>query len=80
MKKRNVKSLRLNKKKIADFNPIMGGRPPKSHFNQECEGPVVQSDASCFIESNCIGCTVHDTVNCQANTDATVCNWGSCNC
>ncbi len=81
MKKRNIKSLRLNKKKIADFksNPIIGGLPPKSHFAQDCREPDEVS-GSCFIESNCIGCHAHDTVNCQANSDPTVCNWSSCNC
>ncbi len=81
MKKLNIKSLRLNKKKIADFksNPIIGGLPPKSHFAQDCREPDEVS-GSCFIESNCIGCHVHDTVNCQANSDPTVCNWSSCNC
>ncbi|WP_046757754.1 hypothetical protein [Kordia jejudonensis] len=81
MKKRNLKSLQLNKNKIADFtsNPIIGGLPPRSHFAQDCKEPDEVSN-SCAIESNCLGCTVHDTVNCQANTDASVCNWGSCSC
>lgn len=57
MKKQNLKSLKLNKKKISNFKPVMGGRPPKSHFRRECEEPVEVS-ISCFIESNCIGCSI----------------------
>jgi len=65
MKKRNVKSLKLSKQKIADFKPILGGRPTKSFYARECNEPEPQSRVSCFIESNCIGCThtTKDTYN-----------------
>jgi hypothetical protein len=65
MKKRNVKTLKLSKQKIVDFKSIKGGRPEKSFYPRECGDPEPQSDVSCFIESNCIGCTVNtkDTYN-----------------
>ena len=59
--KKQLKKLSLSKKVVANFEDIHGGRPPKSHYKKECEGPEPVS-ASCFIESNCIGCTV-DTVS-----------------
>ncbi|WP_156169094.1 hypothetical protein [Kordia jejudonensis] len=31
MKKRNLKSLRLNKESISNITAILGGRPPKTH-------------------------------------------------
>ncbi|MEM6721650.1 MAG: hypothetical protein AAF611_20145 [Bacteroidota bacterium] len=58
MKKQKIKSLKLSKQKVANFKPILGGRPPKSFFQRECKEPDPISDISCFIESNCVGCTV----------------------
>jgi len=58
MKKQNLKNLKLSKQRVANFKPILGGRPPISFFPRECMGPDPISDISCFIESNCIGCTV----------------------
>jgi len=65
MKKQKIKSLKLSKQKIADFKPILGGLPPKSFFQRDCQDPEPISRVSCFIESNCLGCTVttKDTYN-----------------
>ncbi|MFK7747523.1 MAG: hypothetical protein AB8B65_03980 [Kordia sp.] len=59
MKKRTINYLSLNKRSISNFNTIVGGEPPKSFFKHHCDLPPANSDnPSCFIESNCIGCTV----------------------
>ena len=64
MKKKRIKLLTLNKKSISNLINLTGGRPPKTFYNTEgC--PIEEVSISCFIESNCIGCTVttHDTYN-----------------
>jgi len=64
MKKKSIKTLELNKKSISSFKNLSGGRPPTTFYVTEtC--PVEEVSISCFIESNCIGCTVttHDTYN-----------------
>ena len=65
MKRKQLKALKLNKKSISNFNNLNGGRPPKSFYYSECDCDVQEVSISCFIESNCIGCTVttHDTYN-----------------
>lgn len=58
MKKKNVNTLRLNKKSISNFyqNQIVGAAPnTKTYCNCQEPEPVRTSR---FIESNCIGCTI----------------------
>jgi len=59
MKKKNVNTLRLNKKSISNFhqNQIVGAAPnTRTYCNCQAEPEPVK--ASRFIESNCIGCTI----------------------
>ncbi|QHI37868.1 hypothetical protein IMCC3317_32510 [Kordia antarctica] len=50
MKKQNLKNLRLNKSKIANFKSVVGGRPNKSFYETECD------DCSPSEQTNCLNC------------------------
>jgi len=55
MKKRSIKTLKLNKEIVTAFNTINGGvAPSRRHCNEYEE----IDDSSMFIESNCYGCSI----------------------